>query len=196
MNNICPYCEKDLLKEVKRKANCPYCNKVFFVRNGNLLTEREKEICDWQKYMEFLVPDIARIRLDVEGQLTKRFGKEPSAHDLIWGMFNAIVPKLRKESDLSIIYENMATFLDSENKTEQAIQLRKKSLKMTILDFKTSPFTHNLEIVNYNDGFVCAKCKRINNKTMTLDEAYQNPPIPVSTCSNKKCRCSVSYMLE
>lgn len=189
MNSVCPYCKNNLGKEIKRKADCKNCNKTIYVRHGQAVTEREKEIIDWQLYMDFLVPDINQIRVIIEKDLTKRFGKEPSAHDLVWGMFNYIATKLKKISDLETLYNNMATFLESEGKQTQAIQLQKQAFKMKILDLKNGDLFTGIRIKNKEDDFVCDVCKNLNNKVFTLDKAYKDIPLPVDNCKNKQCRC-------
>jgi predicted nucleic acid-binding protein/DNA-directed RNA polymerase subunit RPC12/RpoP len=194
MNNICPYCKADFGKQITRKVVCKNCGKTVFVRSGKTVTEREKEILDWQRYMDFFVPDITKIRQAVEKDLTKRFGKEPSSGDLVWGMFNYIVSKLKEPRDLSSLYENMATFLETEGKSKEADGLKRQALKMTIADYKSSDWTDEIKIKNHNDDFVCEQCKKHNGKIMTLDEAFKEPPVPIETCSNKKCRCSVEFI--
>ena len=31
--NICPYCKKELPKEIKRKSKCPLCGEMIYVKN-------------------------------------------------------------------------------------------------------------------------------------------------------------------
>lgn len=194
MNNICPYCKADFGKQITRKVVCKNCGKTVFVRSGNTVTEREKEILDWQRYMDFFVPDIIEIRKTVEKDLVKRFGKEPSSGDLVWGMFNYIVLKLKEPRDLSSLYENMAIFLESEGKYENANNLKRQSLKMRLVDYKDGGWADKVVIKNHNDGFVCIECKNYEGKEMSLDEAIKNPPLPIEVCANKKCRCSVEFV--
>lgn len=191
---ICPYCKSDSGKEIKRKVSCSNCGEQIYVRNGIAVTEREKEIIDWQKYMEFLVPDIEKIRKDVESELTKRFGQPPSAHDLVWGMFNFIVTKLREPKDLSILYLNMATFLEKEGKHEQAKKCKRESTKMELLEWNKSEWTNSVMVENCNDDFVCKECKSKHHKKMSIQEAIENIPVPVEECSNKNCRCRLRYV--
>ncbi len=194
MNSNCPYCNSFLDKKITRKIDCKNCGKTIYVRNGNAVTEREKEILDWQRYMEFLVPDINEIRVTVEKDLSERFGKEPASGDLVWGMFNYIVLRLRKPSDLSLIYDNMAFFLESEGKQKNADDMKRMSLKMKISDFKTSGWEYKIKVINKDDDFVCVECKKINNKIMTLDQALADPPVPVALCINRKCRCDIDFV--
>jgi len=196
MKSRCPYCNKDLGKEIKRKIACPSCGKTIYVRHGNPVTEREKEIFDWQLYMDFLVPDINEIRNSVEKRLTERFRKQSSASDLVWGMFNHIITKLRKPDDLSLLYQNMATFLESEGKHQQADNLKRESLKASIVGFRDSSFEHIIKIRNKEDGFVCEVCKKLNGKAFTLDEGTKEPPVPVLGCQNKMCRCWADFVMK
>ena len=194
MNNICVYCGKDVGKEIKRKMDCPYCKKTLYIRQGKVVDEREKEIFDWQKYMDFLVPDIEAVRAAVEEDLTKRFKQKPSSHDLIWGMFNYIVLRLKKPSDLEIIYLNMAQFLESEGKLKHAIEVKRQAGKMQIASFMESDMYKYVKIVNYEDDFVCPECKKENNKLIPIKEALENPPLPIHNCKNKKCRCRYDFI--
>lgn len=194
MNNICIYCGKNVGKEIKRKMDCPHCKKTLYIRQGKVVDEREKEIFDWQKYMDFLVPDIEAVRTTVEKDLTQRFKQKPSAHDLIWGMFNYIILHLRKPGSLEIIYLNMAQFLESEGKPEQAIEVRRQAGKMQIASFMESDSYKYVKIKNYDDGFVCSECKKENNKIISIKEAFNNPLLPIHNCTNKKCRCTYGFV--
>ncbi len=188
-NSVCPYCKKDVGREIKRKIICRFCNKNIFIRQGKVVSEREKEIIDWQRYMDFLVPDINQIRRAVEQSLSKRFGSDPSSHDLIWGMFNYIVARKRNAGDLETLYSNMAIFLDSEGKHTQAADFKKQAFKMKIIDLRRSDIYIGVTIKNREDDFVCEECVKLQNKTFTLAEAFQTPPLPVTDCLNKQCRC-------
>lgn len=194
MNNICVYCGKNVGKEIKRKMDCPFCKKTLYIRQGKVVDEREKEIIDWQKYMEFLVPDINSVRSIVEKNLTQQFKKQPSAHDLIWGMFNYVAVRLKKPDDLEIIYINMAQFLESEGKLKQAVELKRQSSKMQIANFLESDIYEYVKIKNYEDSFVCSECKKENNKVIPIKEAFKDPLLPIHNCSNKKCRCSYDFI--
>lgn len=194
MNTTCPYCNKDLGKEIKRKISCPFCKKVIYVRKGSVVTEREKEIVDWQAYMEFLVPDITLVRIEVEKELTEKFKKQPDSGDVVWGMFNYIVTRLREPRDLEILYENMATFLESEGKHAESNKLKQQAFKMKMLDFKKSNFYKFIKLKNSNDAFVCEECNKFNDKKISIEEAYKNPPLPILTCSNKQCRCTIDFV--
>jgi len=195
MNKVCPNCRQDIGKEIKRKMNCPHCERLIFVRNGKAVTEREMEIFDWSRYMDFLVPDIEAVRKEIEQELTRRFGQAPSAHDLIWGMFNHVVMRLKKFNDLDIIYTNMATFLESEGKHEHAKQMKQQAFKMQIADFKDSRFFDKVKIKNHEDDFVCEFCRKAAKvKAVPLADAYNNPPLPVHECQNKQCRCRLDFI--
>jgi len=194
MNNICVCCGNDLGKEIKRKIDCPFCKKTLYIRRGKVVDEREKEIFDWQKYMDFLVPDIESVRLAVEKELTQRFKQQPSAHDLIWGMFNYVVIHLKKPMDLETIYTNMAHFLESEGKEKHAIETRRMANKMQIASYLEIGSYEYVKIKNYEDGFVCSECKQENNKIVPIKEAFKNPELPIHNCSNKKCRCRFDFI--
>jgi hypothetical protein len=194
MNNICVYCGKDVGKEIKRKMDCPHCKKTLYIRQGKVVDEREKEIFDWQKYMDFLVPDIESIRTKVEKDLTQRFKQKPSSHDLIWGMFNHIVVNLREPGSLETIYLNMAQFLESDGKLKQAVEVRRQAGKMQIASFIESDIYKYVKIKNCNDGSVCSECKKENNKIIPIREALKDPLLPIHNCTNKKCRCTYDFI--
>jgi hypothetical protein len=194
VNNTCVYCGKDVGREIKRKMDCPYCKKTLYIRRGKVVDEREKEIFDWQKYMDFLVPDIESVRTTVEKKLTERFRQQPSAHDLIWGMFNYIVIHLRKPIDLETIYTNMAQFLESEGKIKHAVEIRRQANKMKIASFLESDFYEYVRVKNYEDDFVCAECKKENDMIIPIKEAFKDPILPIHNCSNKKCRCRFEFI--
>jgi hypothetical protein len=195
-SSICPNCFEIIPKQITRKMSCPFCKKVIYVRQGKPVTDGERFIIDWQKYMEFLVPDITKIRETVERALILQFGTSPSPRDLIWGMFNHIAARLRNPNQLEIIYMNMATFLTEEGDRKGADELSRSAHKMSVLKSIEIGFDKGVLFKNAEDDFVCEECKKINGTMMSLQEAYENFPLPVSTCTNKKCRCSHEYLYE
>jgi len=194
MNSACPYCQKDIGKQITRKINCIFCKKTIYVRQNKAITEREKEIFDWQKYMDFLVPDIEEIRQVVEKNLTQRFHSEPSVRDLIWGMFNYVLLHLKKPDDLSIIYQNMSQFLKYEGKIEQAKEMMRQVFKMRIMSSMEHGWDKSVKIQNYQDAFVCSECKKYNNQVFLLNDAYKEVPLPIHNCTNKECRCTFEFI--
>lgn len=161
----------------------------MYVRNGLVITEREKEIQDWSKFMDFLVPDIIPIRTTVESELRKRFKEEPASGDVVWGMFNYIVPRLHKYSDLSILYDNMALFLNKEGRKIEALEMLRMKCKMDIEDLREHDFYTAVIIRNKDDDFVCETCKKENGKRLSLDEALEKLPLPIHACTGSYCRC-------
>ena len=190
MTSICPYCNNDTGKVITMKKKCPVCTKVIFVRNGKVVTDEEKFIIDWQKYMDFMVPDIEALRFDVEKTLEARFGKEPGAPDLIWGMFNQILLKLSDPWDLSIIYRNMAKFRQSEGNKDAYIKLMKTAMCLEVRDSAEKGWANNIVIKNIDDGLVCDECKIINGKIYPVKEALANFPLPHNKCTSDACRCT------
>jgi len=194
--SVCPNCLEIIPKQITRKMSCPLCKKTIYVRQGKPVTEDERYIIDWQRYMEFLVPDITKIRETVERTLTARFGARPSPRDLIWGMFNHIAARLRNPNQLEIIYMNMATFLTEEGDRKGADELSRSAHKVSVSEQIKLGFYKGVLFNNSQDDFVCEECKKINGTMMSLQKAYENFPIPVSTCTNKKCRCSYECLYE
>ena len=194
MSSICPNCNEKIPKQITRKVSCPFCKKPIYVRQGKLVTEDEKFIIDWQKYMDFFVPDVTKVRENVERTLTEKFGAKPSPRDLIWGMFNHIVIRLRNPDQLNIIYLNMATFLGEEGKRKEADEILRLANKMSVMGSMKIGFDKGILLKNADDDFVCEECKKINGKVMGLQEAYVNFPLPISACKNKICRCRYEFI--
>lgn len=131
-NNICPNCGSVLSKETLRKTKCPECSKYIYIRDGVSVSEEDVFVLDWMKYVDYLVPDIEKIIQEVNNKLTKKFGKKPSANDLVWGVFNHLILILSQNKDklgIGTVYRQMANYVEKEGKTEYAKELRNLSAK-------------------------------------------------------------------
>ena len=131
----CPYCCEKLEKVPGRKTKCQYCDEFMFVRTRPkdkarvVVTKKQADEIDrkWMiingTYDEYLAE---KEELEKERDiLKKRFGKEPSEHDIRWGVFNKRLIKCAQNGDWGL-YRNarfeMAELLRKETKLKHALQ--------------------------------------------------------------------------
>lgn len=98
VDDACPYCSKRLTKRPQKKAKCPHCGKFIFVRTRPtdrervLVTENQVEEIEaqWNEIHSVPAPRIETKKgfNDEKKTLTKKFGREPSDYDVIWGLLN------------------------------------------------------------------------------------------------------------
>ena len=116
---ICPYCQKVLEKKPQRKVKCAFCNQDIYVRSkqkifsSDLLNKEDAIAVDWLKNLEnYGIKD--RDFISEKRELSKKFGKEAQATDVIWGIFNELLLKTKDLHSLKMIYHDMALFLNQQ----------------------------------------------------------------------------------
>ena len=131
----------------------------------------------------------------MEDTLTKRFGKEAPARDIIWRLFNQVIFKTNDLATLSGIYYEMALFANEEGK--DSFRQRELSTKMSLIQLKQQAqgVAERVEIVTAGEQS-CPECQKLSRKIFTFDEALKEMPIPNKKCThrfnkNQKpfCRC-------
>lgn len=94
----CPYCNKELKKVPGAKTKCPHCSEYMYVRTNPdnvrlVVTEAQADEIDEQWRIvngtqEMYLEESKRVE-ERRAQLKKQFGgKEPSEHDVQWGLLN------------------------------------------------------------------------------------------------------------
>lgn len=127
--------------------------------------------------------------------LSKRFGKEAPARDVIWGLFNQVITQTKDPTTLSGIYSQMALFVNEEGR--DSFQYQELSTKMSLFQLKqqTQGVTEKVEVVTCGKDS-CPECQKLSGKVFLIDKALEEMPIPNRKCSYKfgeerkpYCRC-------
>lgn len=183
---VCPYCKKVLDRKPQRKTKCPFCNNDIYVRSkqnvfpSTLLNKEDAIAVDWLKHLEdFGINDNDFI--NKRRALSKKFGTEAKATDVIWSLFQELILKTEDLHSLKMIYYQMALFKNKRGKdcfTE--LQL---STEMALMKFKQNGFK-KVRIRTSGEGS-CEACHRLANKVFTIEEAFEEMPIPCKECTHK-----------
>lgn len=211
----CPYCGFWFEKAPTRKKKCPKCQQYIFVRFGQLCTEEEKEIFDWLEH--YWIKEELGITRELfnktRQKLSREFGCVASVRDTEWRILNQINTPEKSFTYRKFAYQAMAKILEEEGRS--ADNVLAEAHKMEILEGKL----HNeiwaeslhqellvvkqmdkelgretrVEVMTANDEYVCEECRRLSQKTFTIDEALEFMPIP-RQCTSIKCRCSYGYI--
>lgn len=135
-DSVCPYCNNVLDKKPARKKKCPHCDNFIYVRTRPqdkakvLVTERQAEQIDEQWSIAngthgAYLAEKNKIANE-HSRLAKKFGKEPSANDVKWGILTKEVLDHASDGDWGL-YRNahfqMAEVLRKESKLKQALSL-------------------------------------------------------------------------
>jgi len=199
----CPYCDTRLDPTPKKKRNCPSCGKVILVRTRPsdrqrvLVTEEEAKKIEeeWSKdqRIERYKRKLESYGIDereyskIERELTKKWGRATSAGDVIWAAFNKVLQEAMKRSDwqqMKVIYYGQARFLYEEG--EEFFFIRQEAAKSELRSYQESG-VKKVEILAAPDS--CDKCKALESKQMSIEQALKSLPIPVKDCANGFCRC-------
>ena len=138
IGDTCPYCSKKLEKIPKRKSKCPFCRKTIYIetrfktKNKILVTEKEAEQTEKEWHDHYFYSGLCSELNDPEGLknmriiLRKRFGREPSENDVIWGVLNQHLIRDARNWNWGL-YSNtrytMAKLIREEKKLEQSLSI-------------------------------------------------------------------------
>jgi DNA-directed RNA polymerase subunit RPC12/RpoP len=193
--DLCPNCGQHLEKRPVRKAKCPHCGKFIFVRKPFLVTEKEAELTDEAARLEGIW--ITRETIDKHrANLAKKFGFDPSVHDILWGTLNAnIYEHQGSPDDLRFTYNELGRILEIEGKDPSSVYAQ--AAKWELFPYLNSPLHTNVKVVNSNDDETCPKCRALSGREFPIKEAYKTLPAH-SVCENKKrgCRCHYEPILD
>lgn len=121
-----------------------------------------------------------------EQELLGKFKKMPPLADIIWGLFNeAVVLKSNDLHVLSMIYFQMAEFLDEEGK--DPYPCLHDHIKTQLLHDQQNG-VKKVKIIAIMDRNTCSFCKELDGKTYLIDDALKKMPIPIKGCPFCRCR--------
>ncbi|MDD5041264.1 MAG: hypothetical protein PHX87_03255 [Candidatus Peribacteraceae bacterium] len=191
----CPNCGVILSKTPGRKISCPDCHKEIFVRRTQkifdsiLLTKKQALVVDTIKDNEYLGLSQSEMRQCLSAN-TKGLGEA----DILWGYFNKKNMEAAKRGNLDqlrMLQYAMALFLNKEGRSHNHCLLA--SAKYELMRLKSGGVT-NVQIITTQDS--CEECKKFAGKTLNINEAIRDMPVPCIECSrnlfNEKfgfCRC-------
>jgi len=150
--DCCPYCKHKLEKIPARKKKCLFCSNFIYSRKRPvdqkkvLLTQEDaKEVeKQWQianGTREYHIEEEKNYE-SMRDVLRKRFGKEPSDHDIKWGLFNNNLIEHASTKQWGL-YRNdkfaMGELLRKEKKFKQALTF---FLQVVYLDINGAENTH------------------------------------------------------
>lgn len=206
-NNLtCPYCNKILNKEPKRKTKCPFCKNEIYVRSkqtifaSKLLQKGDALAVDSLDNLEYR--GITKNDFfDKKIKLSKQFGQEAESTDVIWALYNDLIARnLNNLNLLKGIYYEMALFLNKEGK--DCLKMLQLSNEMELRYFRHFSFIKKVQIITCGEDS-CEACRKLHNKVFTIDEALKTMPIPCKECTHKIydkkhgfCRCCYASMPE
>lgn len=189
---LCPYCKNELAEKPTRKKKCPFCENYIYVRQGKLLTEDEKDIDDWLKRVEGLGVTYKLFK-EQRSKLSQEFGQQASVNDTAWRILNSLVVSKQSNSNRKIIYLEMAHIVTLEGKNPNPYLT--EAVKYELLDFSSSGIK-KVKVTNANDSLICANCRKLENKVISINQALKEMPIP-NNCEKKTgCRCWYSPIFD
>ena len=200
----CPHCNEVLDPKPKRKRKCPHCRETIVIRKGELYTEQgaqeydakqkeEREIKYWANRLSRF--GITRGQLERQrASLAKEWGFQPSMNDAVWRILNERVTRVRRHQDRQMLYDEMGMLARSEGK--DPIPYLVEARKCELLDMKGSSWIKRVRVLTCNDSGVCPACKKLAAKSIPIDKALAELPIP-KLCQNEKgCRCWYSGIVD
>jgi phage FluMu protein Com len=140
----CPYCKRKLAKIPGRKTKCPHCSEFMYVRtspsdNARMVVTKEQadRIAEEWAIVDGTYDLLVAEKKQVEEERVRlriKFGKEPSANDVEWGLLNKSLLEDARNGDWGL-YRNdrfaMAEILRDELRLDQAL---KTCLEVCYLD--------------------------------------------------------------
>jgi hypothetical protein len=197
---VCPYCKGVLKQKPQRKKKCPFCNNDIYVRSkqkvfsSTLLTREDAIAVDCLKNLENIGIKIKDNDFKTKKrELSIKFGKEAKSSDVIWGLFNELILKMKDLHSLKMIYYEMALFLNKLGK--DCFAVLQQSAKMELMKFKQDGFIKKVRILTAGEDS-CEACRWLENQVFTIEEALEKMPIPCKECTYKLydekrgfCRC-------
>lgn len=206
----CPYCKNALIKFPSRKTKCRHCNNYIFVRKLNdsrfksLVTEAQAQEIDIEREKDYLkyrgFHDLEKFGVTKDEFIKRKeehylkYGIENNNNDVVWSLFNDLLIRNANNVDtLRTIYYTMAVLLNHEGKDNfKLLQLSAKAtLDSLELRNNSSNLVFNFTIMGCGNS--CENCKKLNNKILTMKEAYLLP-VPCRECTHSIgfCRCTYS----
>lgn len=131
--------------------------------------------------------------------LRDRFGAEPKASDVAWGLYNQAIRRNKDFGELAQIYFCMGAFLRDEGR--DPFQTMQQGARMQVAAWKQSGVVRAVKVIVAPE--CCCECAARNGLVVPIDEALQNPPVPCPSCTAKTkdakypwCRCDMTPVVD
>ena len=123
-----------------------------------------------------------------------------SKKDKKWQSFNRKLQKQVQDNDfwgLSATYYEMAAFLEEqgsefEHLRQKGFEMKQEAARQYAKQNLQNVYVTKLETYANNDS--CEECKKRSGTLVLLQEAIENPPIPVKECTSKPYGCKCTFL--
>lgn len=189
---LCPYCGASLGVKPARKKKCPSCSQPVFVIDGMLLTQQQADTKRALRRLEMF--DVTAAAFEkARSSLKKEFGSEPSANDVTWRILNSIIAEAKADENLKMVYYEMASLAKGEGKDPKPYQ--SQAIRQDLLSYKRMG-VKRVQVFGITDYATCDHCRSYANKTMSLEKALKEMPLPGTCSSPEGCRCLYSPVID
>ena len=201
----CPYCGEELHLNPTRGVKCRSCGNRLRWRTHALelfgrshVTEAEARAVDGFRDLKGhgVTPEDFH---ELLRERKEKFGDKATAPDVVWGLWQKLL-KDRAEAGNPPergMYYTMALFVTREGRS--AAHLLQAAARAELEELRA----HGFQQVSISaSGNGCEPCTSSNGRTLSIEEALREMPIPNVHCSHVLsgefpfCRCSFSPVLE
>ncbi|MET0039415.1 hypothetical protein [Dehalococcoides mccartyi] len=196
MNNLliskpnCPYCGVLITTMPSRKKTCSACGKDIYVRTveGNKLLLKQVDAVSLDALKNAgLMPDLAKAVRSADPQFSIR--------DVVWGILNKTKADYIKKNDLQSA--STVTWQMARLRYEQGSEwfsIMQQAQREALLYLKNSKVCSKVEILAAQNEQTCDKCRALNGKKFTIQDALDKMPIPVQGC--EWCCCTYIAVIK
>lgn len=191
----CPHCDHVFDEPPTRGRKCPKCGNSFYVRVGNrlfasdLLSFEQTTASDCFRDMSNFGVNVeyaAKLRVS----LTKKWGKEPSLDDLIWGIAKNFPITLKANPMKTIdaaadLYFQLARYEDARGRDpRKALEAHiRQNISQCECHMRAEKMSSDYLYIM--SKYCCEACRERNGKKVKIADAKTKMPIPFKDCQNK-----------
>ena len=211
----CPYCGFVFDVAPTQRRKCPACQKVFYVRGGQLVTKEraaelsaeyaakapERESAAWVTHVRR--NGISEAQFDERrAEFKRRNGVDQSFRDTVWSLLNEKLTQLMQKSDwhaMKMAYLTMAEIRMDAGEEFQS--LLRQAAECELRDYKQSQVVTNVKILTAGNS-ACDACKQQEGVIYTIEDAIKQAPIPHPACTTTLsnlpgwCRCTYLAIVD
>jgi hypothetical protein len=199
----CPYCGVPFTRVPRARAKCQSCGQTVYVGVDSdavtpiVLTAADARAVRWLKDYRVSPAD----RSQHEAILRVRFGRPPTASDVVWHVMNERLSRAYCWSEIAAVQSHMALFLSEEGRDATNCLRAAADATLRNLNSIHGPLPRTTEppfvIIRAAAG-ACPACSAANGLRLSIDEALARHPIPVPGCTtvwhkgntHGFCRCT------
>ncbi len=210
----CPYCGFVFDPIPQRKKKCPSCGEFVYAKRRPRSNEKELVTGEVAKIIDKEWEEINTERAfhsmlqrfnvseteykAIQRELTDKFGSIPKQADVVWTLLNNLLIDALQRKDwgkMAGLYFEQALVLNDEGK--DCFDPLQESKRCSLRSYQSEGIVHKVQILAAGDSS-CDKCKALNGKVITIEQALESMPLPVRNCDNayKYCRCVYLPVIE